>query len=412
MTRVPSSQRGKATYGHIVKSATNLFRIKGYQEVSIAGICKEAGVGNSTFYQYFSAKEDVLREIVEDLITLIGDSVERSIGSSSLGRSERLRVFLKDFFETIYENIDGYGVFRNAEFINPEISSEFHERMFEIFSRSLFPELKDEVSKRARYMFIVGAAHFMVTEYGIYKGIKPSEEVKETLFDFLYNGLDPDDYRQSNSIFALLEPIEPETEFMSRGSMTHRKILDAAEDRFGEKGYSHAKISEISNTAGVGLGTFYVHFDSKIESLRELVLRTLEGLKGNLRRYMSRFSDRRDAEIAGYTGFCDFFRRHKNMYSIVREAEFVAPDMASFYYSNISRSYARPLERAFENGEYRRMKIEPLSYALMGIGHLMGQYLIVQRDAEMDECVSYIREMARLVLHGLKEFTEVEDGVR
>lgn len=402
MTRVPSSERGIKTYRHIVKSATNLFRAKGYQEGSIAGICKEAGVGNSTFYQYFSAKEDVLREIVEELITLIGDSVERSIGASSLGRSERLRVFLEDFFETIYSNIDGYAVFRNAEFVNPDISSEFHERMFEIFSKSLFPNLKDEISKRARYIFIVGAAHFMITEYGIYKGTKPSEGAKEILFDFLYNGLDPDDHEHPVSIFDLLEPLKSEEKLLSRGSTTHRRLLDSAEEMFGAKGYSDTKISEIANDAGVGLGTFYLHFDSKIESLRELVFRTLEGLKANLRRYMSRFSDRRDAEIAGYIGFCDFFKRHKNMYSIVREAEFIDPNAASFYYSNISRSYVRSLLRAFERNEYRRMEIEPLSYALMGIGHSMGQHLIVQRNAGMDVCVSYTREMSELVMHGLK----------
>lgn len=406
MLRVPTSERGKKTYQKILKSAINLFKKKGYQEVSVSSICKEAGVGNSTFYQYFSTKDDVLKEIVEDLFKLIEKSVKRSIGSYYLSKSERLEIFLKDFFDSVYNDIGKYAVFRNAEFLNPEISHEFHNNMYAVFANSLFPEAENEISKRAAFIFIIGAAHFVITEYGIYKGIRPPKYACDTVFDFLYNGLDPNDHKISPEAFATIESVKPTFKLLSRGSLTHQKLLDAAEEMFGEKGYSKAKISDIANKADVGLGTFYIHFNSKIEALRELVVRTLEGLKTNLRRYVSRFKDRRDAEVAGYLGFCDFFKHHENMYSIVRETEFIDPQTANFYYSSISKSYIRPLEKAFENKEYRKLIPEPLSYALMGIGHLMGQFLLVQNDAEMSDCVKYIREISKLLMHGLKGFVE------
>ena len=49
----------------------------------------------------------------------------------------------------------------------------------------------------------------------------------------------------------------------SRGQRTRNKLLDAAEQVFGEQGYEKASIVEITRTAGVAQGTFYVYFESK-----------------------------------------------------------------------------------------------------------------------------------------------------
>ena len=50
-----------------------------------------------------------------------------------------------------------------------------------------------------------------------------------------------------------------------------RKILDAALEEFGEKGFSEGSIVGITTRARVALGTFYTYFDSKEAVFRELV---------------------------------------------------------------------------------------------------------------------------------------------
>src|SRR5918997_4403951 len=57
----------------------------------------------------------------------------------------------------------------------------------------------------------------------------------------------------------------------ARGERTLRKILDAARDEFGERGFSESSIVGITQRAGVALGTFYTYFDSKEEVFKELV---------------------------------------------------------------------------------------------------------------------------------------------
>jgi len=57
----------------------------------------------------------------------------------------------------------------------------------------------------------------------------------------------------------------------AKGLNTRRKLLDAAEQVFGDLGYVEASIVKITEAAGVGQGTFYLYFDSKQAIFDELV---------------------------------------------------------------------------------------------------------------------------------------------
>jgi AcrR family transcriptional regulator len=46
-----------------------------------------------------------------------------------------------------------------------------------------------------------------------------------------------------------------------RGLDTRRRVLDAAEQVFGEYGYHDASMVKITEAAGVAQGTFYLYFD-------------------------------------------------------------------------------------------------------------------------------------------------------
>jgi AcrR family transcriptional regulator len=60
----------------------------------------------------------------------------------------------------------------------------------------------------------------------------------------------------------------PRTE---RGRRTVRKLLEAAAQEFGQRGFHEAAITGITSRAGVALGTFYTYFESKEELFRALV---------------------------------------------------------------------------------------------------------------------------------------------
>jgi AcrR family transcriptional regulator len=404
LPRIPTSERGKATHDRIIEKSIELFKENGYQEVSAAMISKTCGIGNASFYQYFSSKEEILDQIVHDLTICINQDVTNAMSGVKVADDhEKLQIFIKTFIKSISNKINEYSVFRNAEFLFPEISKAFYDSLYKFLADEFFDMEKDSKTKRAFYLFVIGIVNFLVMEYGTSKNEQIDDKIADKAFDLIFYGIDPDNHRINEEAFEFLPKVEGEKiEFRSQWSITHKKILEASEQLFGKKGYSRSKISDISNLADVGLGTFYVHFDSKIEALRELVSSTLENLKANLRRYVWRFTDRRDAEIAGYIGFLDFFKRHKEMYSIVREMEFVDSKTEIFYYSEISKSYMKPLESAFKNNEYRIFDPVLLSYMLMGIGHQAGLELLIERDADLNECSEYVKLMSQFLMHGFR----------
>jgi AcrR family transcriptional regulator len=65
---------------------------------------------------------------------------------------------------------------------------------------------------------------------------------------------------QHSGSAAETERTGPKTE---RGRRTLRRLLDAAGEEFGTRGYHETAISHITQRAGAGLGTFYVYFKSK-----------------------------------------------------------------------------------------------------------------------------------------------------
>ncbi len=158
----------------------------------------------------------------------------------------------------------------------------------------------------------------------------------------------------------------------ARGRKTREKLLQAAEIEFGERGFHDAAISGITQRAGVALGTFYVHFESK-----EAIFRDLVSYMGHLTRAwiaprVAAAADRLTAERLGLTAFIEFVREHRNLYRIVSEAQFVAEDAYRAYYETFADAYRENLGEAVARGELRDGDVEIRTWALLGMNVFLG----------------------------------------
>ena len=106
-----------------------------------------------------------------------------------------------------------------------------------------------------------------------------------------------------------------------RGEATRRKLLEAAEEVFADLGYHEASIVKITERAGIGLGTFYLYFDSKQQIFEELVVDLNRRVRHSMAEAMAGSTNRIDAERAGFEGFFRFTAAHPALYRVVREAE-------------------------------------------------------------------------------------------
>ncbi len=109
----------------------------------------------------------------------------------------------------------------------------------------------------------------------------------------------------------------------ARGAQTMRKLLDAAEAEFGERGFHEASVSGITRRAGTALGSFYTYFDTKDDVFRALVRDMSERVKSEVGGAIGADLAPLDVESKALSAFLEFVRTHKEIYRIIDEAEFV-----------------------------------------------------------------------------------------
>jgi AcrR family transcriptional regulator len=192
------------------------------------------------------------------------------------------------------------------------------------------------------------------------------------------------------------EKVGPKTE---RGRRTLRRLLDAAAKEFGERGFHDAAISHITQSAGVGLGTFYVYFKSKEEVFRAVVADMGALTRSAIAERVGAATNRLEAEQLGIEAYIEFVRANHGLYRIVMEAQFVAPDAYADYYRVFSAAYRRQLAQAASRGEIREGQDEVRVWALMGASTFLGlRYGVWDKHADATAVAAAAADM---VVYGL-----------
>jgi AcrR family transcriptional regulator len=162
-----------------------------------------------------------------------------------------------------------------------------------------------------------------------------------------------------------------------RGLDTRRRLLDAAERVFGELGFHDASIVKVADAAGVAAGTFYLYFDSKKAIFDELVRDLNRRVRHAMKEGSSQGETRLQSELLGFEAYFRFTSEHPALYRIIRQAEFVSPEMLRYHYDRLSDGYIEALAAASEAGEIGRLDAEVAAFALMGMGELIGMRFIL-----------------------------------
>jgi AcrR family transcriptional regulator len=181
-----------------------------------------------------------------------------------------------------------------------------------------------------------------------------------------------------------------------RGTLTRQRVLEAAEAVFAEHGYHDASIVKITEAAGVGQGTFYLYFGSKKDVFDELIRDLNRRVRHAMKEASSQGKTRLEAEELGFHAYFRFTAEHPALYRIIRQAEFVSPEMLRYHYERLSSGYVEALRTAVDRGEIADLDPEVAAWALMGMGELTGMRWILWEGAgEMPEHV--VAELRRII---------------
>lgn len=185
----------------------------------------------------------------------------------------------------------------------------------------------------------------------------------------------------------------------ARGERTLRKILDAAREEFGERGFSDSSIVGITQRAGVALGTFYTYFESK-EGLFQALVRDMSAqVAETVGPAFVGSPNALDAARDGLELFLRFAREHRDIYRIIDEAEFVDPNAYREHYETTATRIASRFVAARDKGELASdlsdEELEILAWASMGANVFLGLRYSVWASADPKRVAAVANRMFR-----------------
>lgn len=190
--------------------------------------------------------------------------------------------------------------------------------------------------------------------------------------------------------------IKPKTK---RGEATLEKLIDAAAAVFYEKGFNGGSIADITRRAGVGNGTFYIYFDSKISVYRHLLQDYSKRIRSRSAKAIEGCNSRREAERLGIRSFFEYAVEDPSIFNIIWESLYIDKTLFYDFYATFSKSYVRGLKEAQVEGEVRDIDPAVLSYVLMGITNFVAlNSLVLKQEHDIDYLVD---EVMKVLEHGI-----------
>jgi AcrR family transcriptional regulator len=270
---------GRHQRGRLEGAMVAAVSLHGYGETTVGELVGLAGVSKSTFYEHFDSKEAcyfaTFETIVDEVIARVGIAYR-----SESGLRERLAASMARFAEILTEEsaaaslvvVDSLSLGPVAVGHRERAAGAFEEMFRQSFERS---EGADEAPSPLAVRAIVAGIRRVV--YRRLRADRP-EEVSEHLDDLLdwalsYRGqvaptsVPPRRARAVPASSPTSEEIdweEPADSPRSRAGQTQReRIVRAAAQVAGAKGYASLTIPSISAASGTSNQTFYEHFDGK-----------------------------------------------------------------------------------------------------------------------------------------------------
>lgn len=192
MPRIPATERGETTRKRLLESAERLFGERGYYNVGISDITREAGVALGTFYQYFEGKEAIFRELVRYL----SHELRSHIREATQGLDDRLLVEQKGFqafFQFILTHRNLYKIVREAESVDPEVSRWYYSRLAVGYQEGLEEAIeKGQIppcDTEALAYCLMGMAYFLGMRWVVWAAEAPPPSALNTLLTFIARGL-------------------------------------------------------------------------------------------------------------------------------------------------------------------------------------------------------------------------------
>lgn len=127
-------KHGEKQYLSILSTAEKLFVEKGIDAVSLTDIARECGIMRSTFYRYFSNKNEIIWSILHQCSTVLSEEIFSRFEKTSGSTYERFKTYLDILYEHYLANPKEYVfyslIWDDYQTVTSEKDNLFYNRFF------------------------------------------------------------------------------------------------------------------------------------------------------------------------------------------------------------------------------------------------------------------------------------------
>jgi AcrR family transcriptional regulator len=289
--------RGQRTQQRILDAALEAFG-EGYDLCSVDSIAQRAGCSRAAFYQYFSSKEDVFRQLTGQVARALGASTD-ALEPVTPGEAgwRALRAWVARHSE-IYERYEPmFHAFQAASQSDAAVASGSARWSARTVSRIRSRIAGTPLRPRELDPLILQLLECVTRTHDVARILRSAVPghygegpVGDALADVAHRslfGLDervnvhpaparrPPALAFDRAVREAFTQGEAPPEPSSAGRKTWEALIDAGRKVFVERGYHRTRVGDVVEAAGVSRGAFYRYFENKDQLARTLAMRAM-----------------------------------------------------------------------------------------------------------------------------------------
>jgi AcrR family transcriptional regulator len=294
--------RGTMTQQKIVRAAMQVFAEVDYRACSVEQISEAAGCSRSSFYQYFSSKDDLFRRVARELsrsLYVITEGSE-SITTGAGGR-QAILVWLQKFGSLFDEYSPMFDAFETVAGVDSDVAARGEwvmARQAELLVGRFADDAFEDVDPTAAVTRLITTVIRTFRWWHLLRALGKiadigRERIDDALADVIHriafgprpgvNVRATDSATPESGRFELMALDDvpwgaPRRERSRAQSQTRDRLVDAGRAVFTRLGFHNTRIDDVVLAAGSSHGTFYRYFDSKQDLFRIIALRAARRL--------------------------------------------------------------------------------------------------------------------------------------
>ena len=181
------------------------------------------------------------------------------------------------------------------------------------------------------------------------------------------------------------------------GNATFKLIIDTTIALFYEKGYFNTTIADITNSAGIAAGTFYLYFPNKLALYNYILIQYQHEIRKRIAERVSKVEGRFEKEKEGIKTFIKFAIENPHSYNIIWESLYIDKSLFINYYDDFAKRYERGLKQSIIDGEMYDVNTELVSYILMGVANFVGLKVLLDLGNDNDDIDEIVEQVMTII---------------